>query len=47
MTMVYMEGKIARSSGKGQSANPWSYLTTAWSWWLAGWNDRDMEIGNA
>lgn len=46
MKSIYGEGKQNRESGAGKAANPWPYMTEAWSWWLAGWNDRDMEIGN-
>lgn len=46
MRNTYCEGCSERQSGRGKTANPWPYMTEAWSWWLAGWNDRDMEIGN-
>ena len=45
MKSIYAEGKESRSLENGKAANPWPYMTEAWAWWLAGWNDRDMEIG--
>ena len=42
--LVYKHGHEARTAGAPKSAP--GYLT--WGqrhWWLAGWNDCDMEIG--
>lgn len=46
MKKIYAEGRKSRASSAGKNANPWPHMTEAWSWWLAGWNDQDMEIGN-
>ncbi len=40
---AYYDGREARSTNQ-QKAAP-SYLSTEGKhWWLAGWNDRDMEL---
>ena len=42
----YYDGRTARKTGIEKSCNPHQGMTKSWSWWLAGWNDADMEIRN-
>jgi len=44
MSTSYRRGKKARDDGASKLANPYQPFTSLWAWWLAGWNDRDMEI---
>lgn len=39
---AYYSGRKARKRKRGQCENPNPYMTGAWAWWLAGWNDEDM-----
>lgn len=41
----YNKGSIARTRRRHKSSCPYPAHTCDSSWWLAGWNDRDMEIG--
>lgn len=43
MTAVYREGIEARDLNQTKNANPYPAITEQWAWWMAGWNDRDME----
>jgi hypothetical protein len=40
----YYQGEKARLDGVGKLTNPNAYMQWAWSWWLAGWNDKDKEL---
>lgn len=40
---VYYDGRIARQKGKPK-VSPFSSISADHFWWLAGWNDRDMEL---
>lgn len=42
---AYKNGRIARSGGENKSLCPFgeSELNLK-HWWLAGWNDREMEL---
>lgn len=39
----YYMGRAARNKDEPKSAPP-NFGTTMRHWWLAGWNDRDMEL---
>lgn len=43
---IYYLGRAERENKKPKSA-PGNLTITERHWWLAGWNDRDMELGNA
>jgi hypothetical protein len=43
----YYQGEKARLDGVGKLTNPNAYMQWAWSWWLAGWNDKDKELIDA
>jgi hypothetical protein len=43
----YYLGVKARLDGVGKLTNPNAYMQWAWSWWLAGWNDKDKELIDA
>lgn len=40
---AYWDGVEARNGQAAKSAPAWLSLTGR-SWWLAGWNDRDIEL---
>lgn len=40
----YLVGRNARDMGREKAACPYSHMTCDGSWWLAGWNDRDIEV---
>lgn len=42
---AYYLGRSVRNDGESQAANPYSFMTRLWAWWMAGWNDRDIEMG--
>lgn len=44
MKIAYEQGKAARDGQASKLANPYTTYGAMWAWWLAGWNDRDMEI---
>jgi len=39
----YHRGRLAREEGRAKIA-PATCKNTDYWWWLAGWNDRDMEL---
>lgn len=41
---VYYEGRSERGRGAAKLACPYSPISVKGGWWLAGWNDMDMEI---
>lgn len=43
MNTAYAKGRWARANGRQKECNPHPHMTSKWAWWLAGWNDRDME----
>ena len=47
MQAIYAQGRIAHNKNRSISTCPHAYMTLAWAWWKAGWNDRDLEIKNA
>lgn len=42
---AYHYGHIARENGKPKTASPYPALSKLWAWWVAGWNDADIEEG--
>lgn len=40
----YFEGRDARNDNREKTVNPYPGMTNQWSWWLAGWNDRDIAL---
>lgn len=42
----YNKGKRAREMDQSKDANPYARSSPASSWWLAGWNDTDIEVKN-
>lgn len=42
---VYYLGRECRRNGGTKLANPFSPISYHGSWWLAGFNDSDLEIG--
>lgn len=43
MPTPYRRGMQAREQMKAKAVNPYTAFSREWAWWLAGWNDRDME----
>lgn len=43
MPTPYRRGIKAREDMKAKAVNPYKLFSCEWAWWLAGWNDRDME----
>lgn len=43
MPTPYRRGIKARDDMKTKAVNPYKLFSCEWAWWLAGWNDRDME----
>ncbi|MFV3292758.1 hypothetical protein ACNFBR_29040 [Pseudomonas sp. NY11955] len=41
---VYYDGRECRRSGGSKLASPFASHTFHGSWFLAGWNDMDIEI---
>lgn len=41
----YALGIDAVRRNRSKLTNPYAYMTQAWAWWLAGWNDEDIKIG--
>jgi hypothetical protein len=41
---AYYEGKEQRSKGLSQKGNPYRSVTNQWSWWQAGYNDKDIQM---
>lgn len=41
---IYYDGREFRRNGASKMANPFNPYTFHGSWWLAGFNDMDMEI---
>ncbi|MDD0977099.1 hypothetical protein [Pseudomonas fontis] len=41
---IYYDGRECRHHGSGKLANPFSAISIKGSWWLAGFNDMDMEL---
>lgn len=41
---AYYDGKGQRKNNNEKSANPFTRMTSSWSWWMAGWNDADIEL---
>lgn len=41
---VYYLGRECRRNGGGKMVNPFASHTFHGSWFLAGWNDMDLEI---
>lgn len=39
---AYHEGRAGRQGNKPKSP-PYAALSQGWAWWLAGWNDADIE----
>lgn len=44
MSIPYEQGRAARASCASKLANPYTTYSKLWAWWMAGWNDQDMEI---
>lgn len=42
--LAYYDGRDCRQRGGGKLANPFSAISISGSWWLAGFNDMDMEL---
>ncbi|WP_280041177.1 hypothetical protein [Pseudomonas sp. Hg5Tf] len=40
----YYDGRECRQNGGGKLANPFSAISIKGAWWLAGFNDMDMEL---
>ncbi|MEG1628563.1 hypothetical protein [Pseudomonas sp.] len=43
---IYYLGRECRRNGGGKLANPFAPISVRGSWFLAGWNDMDIEIIN-
>jgi ribosome modulation factor len=41
---AYYQGRADRQAGRCRLSQPYDHLTVDCGWWLAGWNDKDMEI---
>ena len=41
----YFRGRQAREEGMTKIVPP-TFKSTDYWWWLAGWNDRDTELGS-
>jgi len=41
---AYQWGRDEREASVAKCACPYPYLSPNWAWWLAGWNDKDIEI---
>lgn len=46
MNNWYHQGRRAHQEGHGKQFNPYARRSKQASWWLAGWNDRDIEVKN-
>lgn len=44
--VFYGQGKQARTMQEQKDANPYARNSPAAAWWLAGWNDTDIEAKN-
>lgn len=44
--VFYGQGKRARELHEPKDTNPYARNSPAASWWLAGWNDTDIEAKN-
>ncbi|WP_420825800.1 ribosome modulation factor [Pseudomonas typographi] len=42
--MAYYNGRAARRQNTSKLACPFTPVTYLGSWWLAGWNDMDIEL---
>lgn len=42
--VFYCQGKRARQLHEAKDTNPYARNSPAASWWLAGWNDTDIEV---
>ena len=40
----YHLGRTQRQARAAKLACPYPFLSSDWAWWLAGWNDMDIEI---
>lgn len=40
----YYSGRDTRNKDNEKSANPFTHMTSNWSWWMAGWNDADIAL---
>lgn len=45
--VFYGQGKRARQLQQHKDANPYACNSPAAAWWLAGWNDTDIEANSS
>lgn len=43
---AYLAGRTARQKRVHKNNCPHPWATQIWAWWLAGWNDEDIENGS-
>lgn len=41
---AYFLGRACRDNLQSRDSQPYGWMTVECGWWLAGWNDRDMEL---
>lgn len=41
---AYFLGRACRDNLQSRDSQPYGWMTVDCGWWLAGWNDRDMEL---
>ncbi|MEQ6925596.1 hypothetical protein AAUI01_08230 [Pseudomonas mosselii] len=41
---AYYLGRACRDNGQSKHSQPYGWMTADCGWWLAGWNDRDLEL---
>jgi hypothetical protein len=41
---AYYDGKSERRRNQAKDTVPHKPMTRLWAWWLAGWNDCDIEL---
>lgn len=44
--VFYCQGQRARQMHEQKDTNPYARNSPAAAWWLAGWNDTDIEAKN-
>lgn len=44
--VFYGQGQRARQMHEAKDTNPYARNSPAAAWWLAGWNDTDIEAKN-
>ena len=41
---AYYQGRLSREKDMAKASDPYRAMTARWAWWLAGYNDMDIEL---